>query len=111
VCFGGLAVIRKTSTFVQPTRTITLIKQDDPDNRLLECAHAARADYLVTGNTKPFPKSFEATAIVTPKQFIDLLLPHFAQLRHKKSREKLFPVLLRILRSPSAALPAAAECS
>jgi hypothetical protein len=27
----------------QPTRTITLINQDDPDNRLLECAHAAGA--------------------------------------------------------------------
>ena len=61
----SLAVIRKTSLPVRPTRTVTVIKNDDPDNRLLECAATARADYLVTGNTRHFPKAFEATAIVT----------------------------------------------
>src|SRR5579871_4607906 len=28
---------------------------DEPDNRFYECAHSARADYLVTGNLKDFP--------------------------------------------------------
>jgi|SRR5580700_7288514 putative PIN family toxin of toxin-antitoxin system len=69
----SLAVIRKTSLFVEPTRTVTVIKNDDPDNRFLECAHAAGADYLVTGNTKHFPVTFENTLVVTPKQFTDLL--------------------------------------
>src|ERR1039458_110944 len=75
----SLAVIRKTSLLVRPMRTVTLIKNDDPDNRLLECAHAAAADYLVTGNTRHFPKVFGTTAIVTPKQFIDLVLPLLAK--------------------------------
>lgn len=79
----SLAVIRKTSLLVKPTRTVTLIKDDDPDNRLLECAHAAGAEYLVTGNTKHFPKTFEATTILTPKQFIDLLLPRLVKLPHE----------------------------
>jgi putative PIN family toxin of toxin-antitoxin system len=79
----SLAVIRKTSIFVKPTRTVTAIKDDDPDNRLLECAEAAGADYLVTGNTKHFPRTFGTTTIVTPKQFIDLLLPLLAQLHNK----------------------------
>lgn len=81
----SLAVIRKTSLLVKPTRTVTVIEDDDPDNRLLECAHAAGADYLVTGNTRHFPKTFEATTIVTPIQFIDLLLPLLAQLRNRKT--------------------------
>jgi putative PIN family toxin of toxin-antitoxin system len=81
----SLAVLRKISQHVTPTRTVTVIKDDDPDNRLLECAHAARAEYLVTGNVKHFPKTFEGTRIVTPKQFIDLLLPLLAQLGNEKS--------------------------
>jgi uncharacterized protein len=81
----SLAVIRKTSLVVKPTRTVTVIKNDEPDNRLLECAHAASADYLVTGNTKHFPNTFEAIMIVTPKQFIDLILPLLAKLRREKT--------------------------
>jgi putative PIN family toxin of toxin-antitoxin system len=81
----SLAVIRKTSLLAKPARTVTLIK-DEPDNRFLECAHASAADYLVTGNTKHFPKTFEKTTIVTPKQLIDVLLPLLAQLRNQKTR-------------------------
>jgi hypothetical protein len=39
---------------------LTLIKDDEPDNRLLKSAQAACAEYLVTGSTKHFPKTFEA---------------------------------------------------
>ena len=81
-----LAIIRKTSRLVKPTRTVAVIKNDDPDNRLLECAEAASADYLVTGNTKHFPETFGKAAIVTPKQFIDSVLPLLSQLRYEKSR-------------------------
>ena len=77
-----LTVIRKTSLLVKPKGTVTII-EDEPDNRLLECARAAAADYLVTGNTKHFPATFEGTRIVTPKQFIDLILPFIAQLRNE----------------------------
>jgi putative PIN family toxin of toxin-antitoxin system len=81
----SLAVIRKTSALVQPTRTVTEIKDDEADNRLLECAEAARAEYLVTGNIKHFPKTFGTTTIVTPKQFVDLLLPLLAEVRNEKT--------------------------
>ncbi len=76
-----LADIRMASKLVQPTHVINEIK-DEPDNRFLECATAARAEYLVTGNTKHFPKTFKAITIVTPKQFIDLVLPILAKLLH-----------------------------
>jgi putative PIN family toxin of toxin-antitoxin system len=79
----ALTVIRKTSLLVKPKGTVTII-EDEPDNRLLECARAADADYLVTGNTKHFPPRFEGTRIVTPKQFIDLILPFIARLRNPR---------------------------
>jgi predicted nucleic acid-binding protein len=50
----------------------------------LECAAAAGADYLVTGNTRHFPTSFKNTIIVTPKQFMDLFLPHLTGLNRGK---------------------------
>jgi putative PIN family toxin of toxin-antitoxin system len=82
----SLAVIRKTSLLVEPTRTImVVVKNDDPDNRMLECAHATGASYLVTGNVRHFPKIFGATKIVTPKQFIDSVLPLLARFRGEKT--------------------------
>src|SRR5262249_12931263 len=61
-----LAEIRSTSELVTPTRTVEEINRDDPDNRFLECAVEASADYLVTGNTRHFPEQFENIQIVTP---------------------------------------------
>ena len=47
-----VAVIRRMATLVDPTERITLVVAKDDDNRILECALAARADYLVTGDTE-----------------------------------------------------------
>jgi|SRR5271157_24942 len=54
---------------VTPEHTLT-ISPDEEDNRLLECAEAARAEFLVTGNPKHFPASFENTRVVTPRDFL-----------------------------------------
>ena len=83
----SLDVRLSAAKLVESTRTIAVIKNDDPDNRLLECASAARADYLITGNTRHFPKAFEAKAIVTPKQFIGLVLPLLAKRHSRKVQE------------------------
>lgn len=57
---------------VNPKEQITAIKEDPADNRFLECAAEAGADYLITGNTKHFPfKKYREAAIVTPRAFID----------------------------------------
>jgi uncharacterized protein len=34
----------------QPTETLHVITADPPDNRILECAAAAQADYIVSGD-------------------------------------------------------------
>jgi uncharacterized protein len=44
-----LALIAAEATKVTPTKRLQISSHDD-DNRFLECAEAAKADYLVTGN-------------------------------------------------------------
>jgi uncharacterized protein len=46
------------------------------DNIFVECAEAARADYLVTGNQKHFPRFWKKTKVITPREFISLAAPH-----------------------------------
>ena len=64
----GLSVIRKRSRLCKPSLKL-VVSPDEDDNRLLECAHAAKAHYLVTGNTKDFPGRYKYTKIVSPKSF------------------------------------------
>jgi putative PIN family toxin of toxin-antitoxin system len=49
------------------------ISPDEPDNRFLECAEAAKADFLVTGNKKHFPDLYEGTSIVNAREFLQRL--------------------------------------
>ena len=37
---------------VTPTQTLEVIQADPSDNRILECAEAAKSDYIVTGDAK-----------------------------------------------------------
>lgn len=50
----ALRQIRKAAQLVAPSRTVTAANDPD-DNVFLECAEAARANYLVTGNLRHFP--------------------------------------------------------
>jgi putative PIN family toxin of toxin-antitoxin system len=76
---NSLSVIRRTSILVKPATRLS-ISADEADNRVLECAQAATADYIVTGNTRHFPGRFEGTHVVTPRQFIDRILPILARI-------------------------------
>lgn len=61
----------KAGTQVNPLQTLTILTRDPQDNRILECAQQARADYLVTGNKKHFPFArFANTCIVNPNEFM-----------------------------------------
>ncbi|ETX00435.1 MAG: hypothetical protein ETSY1_11195 [Candidatus Entotheonella factor] len=62
-----------SALIVEPVTRIT-VSSDDPDNRFLECALAASADYLVTGNLRHFPTlEFEGVRIVSPAVFAQAL--------------------------------------
>ncbi len=49
---------------------------DPDDNIFLECADAAHADYLITGNLRHFPRFWKKTKIITPRELISLAAPH-----------------------------------
>ena len=70
-----LQLIKNRSYTVAPTRRLD-VTSDPDDNIFLECADAARADYLVTGNLKHFPRFWKTTKIITPREFISLAAPH-----------------------------------
>lgn len=70
-----LQLIKNQSYIVVPARHLK-IASDPDDNMFLECADAARADYLVTGNQRHFPGFWKNTKIITPREFITLAAPH-----------------------------------
>jgi uncharacterized protein len=73
-----LQLIKNHSHFVLPTRQLEATTDPD-DNIFLECADAARADYLVTGNPKHFPRFWKKTKVVTPREFVSLAAPHLVK--------------------------------
>ena len=54
---------------------ILKISRDDSDNRFYECAEAAEADYLITGNTADFSHDHGPCKIITPRDFLDMIVP------------------------------------
>jgi putative PIN family toxin of toxin-antitoxin system len=72
-----LRQIKEVSRFVSPSSQIR-VTPDPDDNIFLECADAARADYLVTGNLRHFPKFWKQTKIVSSREFITMITPHLA---------------------------------
>ncbi len=52
------------------------VTADPDDDKFIECADAARADYLVTGNQRHFPRYWKRTKIITSRQFIEIVGPH-----------------------------------
>lgn len=70
-----LQLIRKRAHWVVPTRRLQ-VASDPGDNIFLECADAARADYLLTGNARHFPKFWKQTKIITSCEFVNLVTPH-----------------------------------
>jgi putative PIN family toxin of toxin-antitoxin system len=70
-----LDLIRKRARLVSPVRAIQ-VAGDPEDDKFIECADAARADYLVTGNVRHFPKFWKNTKIVTSRDFLSLVAPH-----------------------------------
>lgn len=49
------------------------VSAHEEDNRIYECAVAAKADYIVTENTRHFKKSHAYTKIITARQLLKLL--------------------------------------
>lgn len=65
--------ISAVAEVVKPRRKLAVLS-DEPDNRILECARATRADFIVTGDKHLLCLSrFGTTRIVTLAAFLELL--------------------------------------
>ena len=70
---GTLKSIRELGIWVKPA--VKAHGCSDPDdNVFLECAQAAGADYLVTGNLRHFPDRWKKTRVVGVRELIELLM-------------------------------------
>jgi putative PIN family toxin of toxin-antitoxin system len=67
-----LDALRERGLWVRPV-AVVVVCPDKDDNIFLECAEAAAAHYLVTGNLKHFPISWGETRVVTPREFLNLV--------------------------------------
>jgi uncharacterized protein len=64
--------INQKAVMVTPPKHLKILKADEPDNRILECAIKAKADFIITGNKRHFPfEEFKGSKIVTPREFIN----------------------------------------
>ena len=70
-----LQLFENRAYFVAPSGPLQ-VTSDPADNIFLECADAARADYLITGNQCHFPKFWKKTKIITSSEFISIVGPH-----------------------------------
>ena len=70
-----LQLLQNQARVVKPSRR-RKVTSDPDDNIFLECADAARADYLITGNLRHFPRFWKQTKIVSSREFLDLVSPH-----------------------------------
>jgi putative PIN family toxin of toxin-antitoxin system len=67
-----LLAIRERGFWVRPAEKVRACADPD-DNVFLECAQAAGAHYLVTGNARHFPLVWAGTQIVTARQFLNVV--------------------------------------
>jgi uncharacterized protein len=70
-----LQLVKNRAQLVRPAHVLQVAK-DPGDHKFLECADAARADYLVTGNQRHFPKFWKNTKVITSREFISIVAPH-----------------------------------
>ncbi len=66
------ALLTRIGEILATKQRLKLLK-DDPDNRILECAVAGRADLIVTGDRDLLElKQFEGTRIVSLRSYLDM---------------------------------------
>lgn len=65
--------IRAFTTLITPISTLSVIKEDEPDNRVLECAVEGKARYIVSGDEHHLQplKEYQGIKILSPAQFLE----------------------------------------
>jgi putative PIN family toxin of toxin-antitoxin system len=66
------AKLETTGNLIHPTMVLDVVSDDPDDNRVLECAVAGRADYIVSGDRHLLNlKQHAGIAILTAREFLD----------------------------------------
>jgi putative PIN family toxin of toxin-antitoxin system len=66
------AAIGQFTVLVHPRESLSVVRKDEADNRILECALAADAEVIVTGDHHLLQlKIFRSLQIRTPREFLD----------------------------------------
>lgn len=66
-----LATLQAISLMVTPHEAVTVVRRDPSDNRVLECALAAHADVIVSGDQHLLAlRDFRGIPIFTPTAFL-----------------------------------------
>ncbi|MDO8537686.1 MAG: putative toxin-antitoxin system toxin component, PIN family [archaeon] len=67
-----LNLIMSFAELIQAKQEIDVIKSDPDDNKILDCAFAIRADFIVSGDNHLLElKEFKEIRIVSPKEFLE----------------------------------------
>lgn len=67
----AVAKIALIATLIRPAHKVNVIKEDPDDNRVLECAVFAEADFIISGDTHLLSlKTYAGIDIITAGSFI-----------------------------------------
>lgn len=71
-----ISYLGKLCVIIKPSSRINRIRTDPSDNRILECATRAKADYIISGDTRHLlpVKKFRGIPIISPASFLLNLL-------------------------------------
>ena len=64
--------IRETATLVIPYQTLSVVKKDEDDNRILECGVEGKAQYIISGDKRHLLslKQYQGIKILSPANFL-----------------------------------------
>ena len=68
--------LMEMSIIVTPKEYVKIVKEDPTDDRVLECALACEADYIISGDKKHLLKlkEFHGIPLVTTRYMLDVLM-------------------------------------
>lgn len=71
-----LSLILKHFKIVEAKAKLDVVKDDPEDNKIVECAEAAGADYIVTGDKHLLDlKSYKRIKVITAAELVGILQP------------------------------------
>ena len=77
-----IATLSEIAIVVEPTEKLTVVREDESDNRYIECALAGNAEYLVSGDSHLLDVAeYRGIKMVPPATFLAILTAEIGQRR------------------------------